>query len=174
MQTAQPSIAQAIQSAQIPLDNEAIEYLVADLASGIHDYSTIAMRWGFTTEAALFDFLSTHPPVVARVKQLKATRDSDQGTAERVKLKSQIAYEETIPSLVSIAKNQQAQPKDRIEAMKELRQSGAIGVVKDGASSGGTQFNLTIMFPAGAKTITTVVDAPTTEVEALPEAEDDE
>jgi hypothetical protein len=155
-----------IAAAPITLTPEEAERLKFDLAAGIHTSETIALRYGFQGVLSLRDYLVSNPWVVAEAKRLRSLMESDQGTGERVKLKAQYACEETIPYLAGIIMNPVSAPKDKVDAYKELRQSGSVGVTaRDGNGGTGTQFSLTINMPGGRteKIITTVVDDPVPE-----------
>lgn len=143
------------------LTPEETERLTDDLAGGIHKPETIAMRYGFRDANHLKAHLRANPWIVERAHRRRALLESDQGTPDRVVLKSSIAVEETIPHIAGIVMNPDAAPKDRIDAFKELRQAGAVGAAaKDGKGGTGTQFNLTINMPGGKQEqlTATVVD----------------
>ena len=152
------------------LSEEHTERLKDDLASGIHPAATIGKRYGLGDEAGLRRYLLARPWIVLEAKARKALLESEHSTADRIKLKSQIAYEEVIPAIAGIALSERTPAKERIEAAKELRNSGSIGVTGKDNATPGNQFSLTINMPGGRteKIITTVVDpaelpAPTDE-----------
>jgi uncharacterized protein YbjT (DUF2867 family) len=159
-----------IDGASIILSTEHLEKLKNDLARQIFKPDVLAKRYGFRDEVALRSYLLANPWVVVEAKALKAHFDSGQATAERIEIKSQTAYEDgVIPAMYAIATNPAVAPRDRIEAGKEMRLAGRIGVTaKDGSAIAGTQFSLTINMPDGrSETIATTV------VEQLPPSEDE-
>jgi hypothetical protein len=160
MTNSQNTVESMVEQARLELSPEHVEKLKNDLARGIYEPDVIALRYGLRDETGLRRYLIAHPWVITEAKAMKALFDSGQATAERIEVKSQTAYEDGgIPAMYSIVTNPLAAPRDRIEAAKEMRLSGRIGVVsKDGAVAG-TQFSLTIHMPSGSKEIhTTVVE----------------
>jgi hypothetical protein len=143
------------------LSAEAVECLTFDLASGIHSAETIAQRYGFETPKNLQKYLLGNLWLHEKAKHLRALLESDQNTGKRVQLKGLYGCEETIPDLVGIIKNPMSAPKDKIDAYKELRQSGGLGIAGKEGSGGGTQFSLVINMPHHTeKLLTTVVSQP--------------
>jgi hypothetical protein len=143
---------------EIPvLSSEMTECLKFDLASGIHEAETIAERYGFDGRPGLQAYLLANRWLHEDAKHLRAVLESDQNTAKRVQLKGLYGCEEAIPDLVGIVKDRTCHPKDRIDAYKELRQSGGLGVAgKEGVGSG-TQFSLVINMPGHTEKITATV-----------------
>lgn len=140
------------------LTPEETERLVDDLANGIHKPETLAARYGFRDVDHLKLYLRDSPWVVERANRRRALLESDKGTGERVVLRSQVAVDETIPYMAGIIMNPAAAAKDRIDAFKELRQAGAVGVSKDKTAAGASnQFVINFMFRGGKETISTTV-----------------
>lgn len=158
-------IDKAINSAVIDLTPELELRFKNDMARDIHERPDIATRYfGDRGLQGMKDYLVSHPWVATDIKTLKALFESDMGTPERAELKSQLGYEETVPTLVAIALNPHAPTKDRLDAIKELRMGGRVGASsgKDASATAGVQFNLTINRADGRKEkFTTVVEPPT-------------
>jgi len=135
------------------LSSEMVECLKFDLASGIHEAETIADRYGFDGKPGLQAYLLANRWLHDDAKHLRAVLESDQNTGKRVQLKGLYGCEEAIPDLVGIVKNQNLHPKDRIDAYKELRQSGGLGISAKEGSGSGTQFSLVINMPGHTEKI---------------------
>jgi hypothetical protein len=146
-----------------------------DLVNKIHDYETIAERYGFGDKAGLIRFLQSEPEFSADVGRLRSLLGSDMSAQERCRLKAAIASEELVARIAGIVANPGTTAAAAIDGFKQLnRMAGVDGIPatgKNGEATPGTQFSLTINMPDGrSETITTVVEAPTA---IAPPAEDE-
>src|SRR5262245_32723249 len=133
------------------IEDELLLKFVIDMAQGIHQYATIAERYGFGSEKVLWDFLHKHPAILNQIRRYKAAFESDQAVPERVRLKAGLGAEDLIPYLVLRLKQADTPLGQLIDGYHKLsRSAGTDGlppVGKDGVPvGGGTVFNLAIMF----------------------------
>lgn len=129
------------------LDDALVTRLTYDMAAGIHDGDTLAVRYGFPDKAGLRRYLAKHPQIVANAEKGRALMESDENTESRVRLRAMQATEDLIPATHSIAKDPRIAPQQRIDAFKQLsRVSGLDATAAKNAGEGGPAFTLNILF----------------------------
>src|SRR5262249_678511 len=84
-------------------DDQLIPRLQYDIAAHIHDYQTIAKRYGFSSDQELFQFLAQHPAITTNIRKIRAAFESEEGAEARVRLKAQQATEFLIAGTAGIA-----------------------------------------------------------------------
>jgi hypothetical protein len=141
--------------AEPDMDKATLYAFCIDTAQRIHDYDVIARRYGFGDEAGMVEFLRTHPPVVKRVKELRAVWESDESVELRLRKLAGHSLLEALPDTASIMFDKQVTPGVRLEALRahariagvdtppHVPAGGAGGI---GGGSGGGRFSVQIVF----------------------------
>jgi hypothetical protein len=104
--------------AEPDMDKATLYAFCIDTAQRIHDYDVIARRYGFGDEAGMVEFLRTHPPVVKRVKELRAVWESDESVELRLRKLAGHSLLEALPDTASIMFDKQVTPGVRLEALR--------------------------------------------------------
>lgn len=139
--------------------------MALDIARKIYPPDEIAARWGFPDVPAMRTWMAAHPEFIAMVQRLRQLNEADESVLDRIQHKSAHAAEDVVEVVHSIARNPNANDKERIEAVKLLaRLSGADAHAQpkgEGQGGGGGQvLNFAINFAGLPPQIisTTVVD----------------
>jgi hypothetical protein len=152
----------------VGLDDALIPPLIVDLAQGIHRYSVIAERYGFS-EGELLEYLRDNPAVRRLVRRHKASYESDEAVHKRIRLKAGLAVEETIEDMVALIRSETTPTGQKIDSFHKLsRAAGTDGGGSEGRAAdgdGATRFNLNFIFSDGSRqqislTDPTVGDSP--------------
>lgn len=156
--------------AQVPeLTSLALWNFMVDVAQNIHDYETIATRYGFENGWVMTDFLKTHPEIRRRIKELRANFQSNENLQVRLRTLAGHALENAIPVTARIMLDEGAKPQ-QLEALKHhARIAGVDGlpaVGRDGVPMGGAanKFSVQIVF-ASTGTVENFSTVPTIEGE---------
>lgn len=149
--------------ASIPvLDEKMLPRLRNDIVTQIHNYDTIAKRYGLVDETGLLNFLQANPRFAQEVAQLRALMAGDMSSQDRCRLKGAIASEELVAVLYEIAMNQANSAAVRIDAVKQANRMGGIDGLQPASREGaaaGTPFNINFHFSSGMQAIATTVVA---------------
>lgn len=124
------------------LDYEHLSAALAfSLANRLNSIEEILVRFGLSsTQLAK---LMGYPPFQRLVREAHAKWNSDMSTAERVRLKAQMALETVLLPIQQIANNAQAGHQSRIDAAKLL--AGVAGMSRSESAGNATpSFNLQI------------------------------
>jgi hypothetical protein len=142
--------------AEPSMDKATLYAFCIDTAQRIHDYDVIARRYGFGDEAGMVEFLRAHPPVVKRVKELRAVWESDESVELRLRKLAGHSLLEALPDTASIMFDKQVTPGVRLEALRahariagvdtppHIPAGGAGGM--GGGGAGGGRFSVQIVF----------------------------
>ena len=154
-------------------DDQLILRLQYDIAAHIHDYATIAKRYGFASDQELFQFLAAHPNIRLNIRKIRAAFESEEGAEQRVRLKAQQATEFLIAGTASIAADPRVTAQQRIDAFKQLARVGGLdggaAAIAAKQANAGAAFTLNIHFRDRTETIaTTVVDADELPAPSIP------
>ena len=100
------------------MDKSTLYAFCVDMAQRVHGYDTIARRYGFADENTLAEFLRATPPVVKRVKELRAVWESDESVELRLRKLAGHSLLEALPDTASIMFDKQVTPGVRLEALR--------------------------------------------------------
>ena len=145
------------------LDDALIMRLIYDLAAGIHEGDTLAIRYGFADKEALRRYLKKHPQIILNAQKGRALVESDENTESRVRLRAMQATEDLIPTTAAIAADPRIGPQQRIEAFKQLSRVSGLdaSAAAKAANPGGPAFTLNILFRNNpTENLTVVPDDP--------------
>ena len=141
-----------------------------DMAQKIHEYPVIAERYGFEDDQAMFDYLATRPTLRRRIRELRATWESDDNVETRVRRLAGHTVLEALPSTGAIMFNDALNPTVRIDALKAHARLAGIDALpvaagaNAGMGGGGGRFSVQIIFGSTGQVETiTTVDKPAKE-----------
>lgn len=141
------------------MDKSTLYAFCVDMAQKVHPYETIARRYGFAGEQALVEFLQATPPVVKRVKELRAVWESDESVEMRLRKLAGHSLLEALPDTASIMFDKQVTPGVRLEALRAHARIAGVdspphapaGGAAGGASAGAGRFSVQIVFNNSGK-----------------------
>lgn len=130
----------------IPLNlNNLRAHIAAELAAGLSNKETVCDRYGISS--AQWDVLRSNPTFVGMLKEQLQVYRGDNNAATRIKIKSNVALEDSIPDIYSMIGDNEVAASAQIEAAKLLANlGGALG--KDSnkdAAAVGSGFSINIM-----------------------------
>lgn len=159
---------------ELAMDKSTLYAFCVDMAQKVHPYETIARRYGFAGEQALVEFLQNTPPVVKRVKELRAVWESDESVELRLRKLAGHSLLEALPDTASIMFDKQVTPGVRLEALRAHARIAGVDSpphVPSGASGAagqvGGRFSVQIVFNNSGKVETiTASERHVKEIEA--------
>ena len=138
----------------LPEDSpQAMEAFCHDCARKIHDTETIAHRYGFGDKTGLKSWLSDHPVVFRKIKELRAIWESDANVEVRARTLAGYATIESIPTMTQIILNPDVAPGVRNDSFATMAKIGGVAspppAPKDGSGNNGVpggRFSVQIVF----------------------------
>ena len=125
--------------------------LAMELASGLSEPLEVFSRYGLTEDAA--KALLKDPHFRKMVKEAKAEWSADQNTAERIRLKSQMALEELLLPTFRMAQDPRIPPASRTDAVKLFERLSGVSKQETDSGGGGPRYILNINVGESPKTI---------------------
>lgn len=154
------------------MDKATLYAFCVDTAQRIHEYDDIAKRYGFGSEARMIEFMRAHPPVIKRIKELRAVWESDESVELRLRKLAGHSLLEAIPDTASIMFDKQVTPGVRLEALRAHARIAGVDSpphVPTGGAAGqvGGRFSVQIVFNNAGKVETiTASERHVKEIEA--------
>ena len=139
-------------------------HVAMELAAGLSDPATVRERYGISEPQ--WDVLKRTPVFRDMLREAVQKLRGDLNSGKRITLKSEVALEDSISVLYTLAHDHELRPEARIEAIKTMAQLAGRNAKDGAAASAGSGFNIAIQINTGdeQKTVT-VAGAP-----ALPES----
>lgn len=125
--------------------------LAMEIASGLSEPSEVFARHGITEEDAVT--LLGDPVFRKMVKEAQAEWQADQNTAERIRLKSQMALEELLLPTFEMARDKRIPPASRTDAVKLFERLSGVSKQDTDSGGGGPKFILNINVGESTKEI---------------------
>lgn len=116
--------------------------LAMELASGLSEPAEVFTRHGLSDDAA--KNLLKDPIFRKMVKEAQAEWSADQNTAERIRLKSQMALEELLLPTFRMAQDPRIPPASRTDAVKLFERLSGVSKSEMDSGGGGPKFILNI------------------------------
>lgn len=140
------------------MDKATLYAFCVDTAQRIHEYDDIAKRYGFGSEARMIEFMRAHPPVIKRIKELRAVWESDESVELRLRKLAGHSLLEAIPDTASIMFDKQVTPGVRLEALRAHARIAGVDSPPHQAAGGaggpggaGARFSVQIVFNNAGK-----------------------
>jgi hypothetical protein len=89
-----------------------------DMAQQIHDFATIADRYGWDDDKAMLAYMIAHPVICRRIAEQRAVWESDENVIERVRRLAGYTILEALPNTAGVMFDPNNNPSLRIEALK--------------------------------------------------------
>jgi hypothetical protein len=116
--------------------------LAMELASQLTSPTEVFARHGFSEDDA--KLILADPTFRNMIKEAKAEWGAEQNTAERIKLKAQMALEELLLPTFTMAKDPRVPPPARMDASKMFERLSGVSKETEGNGGGGPKFVLNI------------------------------
>jgi hypothetical protein len=147
-----------------------LQAFIEDVAQKIHDYPTIARRYGFSSERAMMEHIRDSPELRRRIKARRAIWESDGNAESRARAYAVQTVIEAIPHTSQVMFDQAAPHSARLDALKAHARIGGIDGLPSGSKDvvgpgmpGQGRFAINIIFknhPSEKITTIETVDLP--------------